>query len=604
MSQPLPKTSYTIENAKEHLASLLHLMKIDKVYFVDDSLGDEPNVNEFIGLIRKIQDIDKLKDGLSFFEFKDDLDLFIDNINDTWDNLTPDQRNKCFVVVYKAVGKDYTSLDVSSSLKTFFNEDICVLCSPAQWEQYILHTHHKGSNNILVLFDQDLNKSGGVFVTKKGEDLIIDIKKGGYRSNIFPALFTYTITNIEEELSQRVEIVEKFKKAGEALSNEDFFVFTKDRLYKPDLFADAIKKLFLNQYCEQVKDKTLNLALEAFNKTIEELKLLDTYSFDFAILKSSLNEGIWEVETLLRVINIYLDNFIKVEMIKTDYLLSANEAFEKAHAISKSFNISVEGINTQPYQKPIELRAKEIYEQGEIINGLYKPLENGDIFELTDLGNKKSMYVLVAQECDLMLRSTGERKLQTATLLYLSSKKIKDLVADESKSFKNYETNGRPFTFWDTRYKLDHFETTKVGIVNFTNSPLVVDLNFLDLVSFNHLGEAEIELKNKNRIKLQASLEARENIVIPKLIEKKKEINVLLRGLPKNKDRYKALNSKLSPDLVIIGDKKIPVAMGKSSFSLKVKRIKRLRQPYARLLLEKYMEYLTRNALLHDFAKK
>ncbi|MEA5404202.1 hypothetical protein VB776_14825 [Arcicella sp. DC2W] len=476
-------------------------MKIDKVYFVDDSLGDEPNVNEFIGLIRKIQDIDKLRDGLSFFEFKDDLDLFIDNINDTWDNLTPDQRNKCFVVVYKAVGKDYTSLDVSSSLKTFFNEDICVLCSPAQWEQYILHTHHKGSSNILVLFDQDLNKSGGIFVTKKGEDLIIDIKKGGYRSNIFPALFTYTITNIEEELSQRVEIVEKFKKAGEALSNEDFFVFTKDRLDKPDLFADAIKKLFLNQYCEQVKEKTLNLAKKAFDNTIQEFNILDTYSFDFAVLKSSLNEGVWEVETLLRIINIYLDDFIKAEMIKSDYLLQANEAFEKAHAISNSFNISIEGIKTHPYQKPIELRAKEIYEQGKIINGLHKPLENGDIFEVTDSKGKKSLYVLVAQECDLMLRSTGKRKLQTGTLIYLSSKIVKDLIADESKSFKEYETKGRPFTFWDIRYKLDHFENTKVGIANFTVSPLVVDLIFLDLVSFNHLGEAEINFKNKNELK-------------------------------------------------------------------------------------------------------
>ncbi|MEA5402293.1 hypothetical protein VB776_05180 [Arcicella sp. DC2W] len=108
----------------------------------------------------------------------------------------------------------------------------------------------------------------------------------------------------------------------------------------------------------------------------------------------------------------------------------------------------------------------------------------------------------------------------------------------------------------------------------------------------------------KGSLKLQASLKAREKTVISQLLDKQKEINMLLKGLPKNKNRYKALSSKLCPNLVVLGDKQIPVNMEKNSISLKVKRIKRLRQPYARLLLEKYMEYLTRNALLHDFAKK
>lgn len=606
MSQALIKSLYTTENAKEHLTALLGLMKIDKVFFVDDSLlSDEPEVTAFIGEVRAIKDINVLKDELTFIEFNEDLEFLIDNINETWEKLSSAQKIKCFEVVYKALKKDYTGLNVASSLKPYFNDGSLILCTPVEWEENHFRNHHVKSDNILVLFDQDLSKSEGAFTIKKGENLILDIKRKGFLSNIFPALFTFTITHIEQEIAERERIIKQYNQSDEKLSSEDFFVFTKDRLNKPDLFADAIKKLFLNQYCEQVKNKTLNIASKAFTNTIQELNLLDTYSFDFAILKSSLNEGVWEAETLLRIINIYLDDFIKKEMIKSNYLLQTNEAFEKAHSISNSFNISIEGINKNPYQKPIELRTKEIFEAGEIINKLYKPLENGDIFEIIDSNNRKSTYVLVAQECDLMLRSTGKRKLQTGVLIYLSSKTFTALNKDEKLAFCDAETQSRSFSFWDTRYRLDHFENDKVGIVNFTNSsPLTVDLNFLDLVSLNNSGEAEINLKSKNRLNLQMSLKKRETIILSHLIDEKTKLDKLLKGLPKNKDRYKDLFAKLCPDLVLIGDRKVNISIDKNKISLRIKRLKRLRQPYARLLLEKYVNYLTRNAEQYDFAKK
>lgn len=594
MSQPLSQTLYTIENAKEHLASLLHLMKIEKVYFVDDSLDNEPNVNEFIGHIRSIEDIGNLKDNLSVVEFNDDLELFIDNIKDTWDNLTPVQKITCFEVVYKALGKDYTGLNVSSSLKPFFNEDILALCSPTQWVEYV-QTHHVGSNNILVLFDQDLSKSAGAFETKKGEDLIMDIKKGGIRSNIFPALFTFTIQEVDEEIGERNRIIDEFTKKDENISSEDFFVFTKHRLHKPELLADAVKKLFLNEFSERVKNKTYKLTQNAFNKTINELKALDTYSFEAAVLKSSFKEGIWEAETLLRMINIYFEDFLKEEMIDSNYLLNTNEDLTNAHSISNCFDIALNEVQKSPYLKPKQLRAKEIYESGEIINTLHKPIENGDIFELKFENGETNSFILIGQECDLMIRNKGSkegnRSAKSAILI-----KINDIE------------NPRKYVLKNDNYVLEYFkeESFNPASINFTEL-LNIDLSILDLSVFDTNGKSNIDILSSNSRKeyFSSAVRKRYDVIEKELGDKLKYTFELLDklGIDVTTEDGKNLIKQLSPKALIIGDLQIEKLVTRNEINFEIKRIKRLRNPYARLVLEKYMRHLARSAEQHDFAK-
>ena len=511
MSQPVPKGEYTTEDAKQHLSLLLTLMKIDKVYFIDDSLSKEPDINEFLGLIRSINANDNLeiiKKGLPFIQYDSDLDIFVDNIQTQWEEMLPVEKIKCFEIAYEILDRkeEYTNINVSSVLQSYFNEGVLVLKTPTEWEAYF-ETFIPNNENIVALFDQDLSKEEGKYITKQGQDLILDVKKKGYESNIFTALFTFKIQKLDEEIETRTKIIHEFQKQDEVISSADFFVFTKDRLHKPHLLADAIKKMFLNQYCERIKNETIAIARTAFDETITVLETLDTYSFDLAVLKSSYKEGIWEVETLLRIINLYQEDFIKNRMIKDEYLLKTNGDFEKAHTISKLFNIPLsDNIATSPYSEPIQLRQKEIYEFGQVINNLHKPLENGDIFELIFEDDSKGTYILIAQECDLMIRNQGDKKgnrsAKNSVLL-----KVDEIPMVDVKKFK-WKNDNYKIEYWGDDLK-------QTASINFTES-LNVDLSILDMVSFNEEGKAILNLSNEN-IRLghfSSSLKARYTFII------------------------------------------------------------------------------------------
>ena len=86
----------------------------------------------------------------------------------------------------------------------------------------------------------------------------------------------------------------------------------------------------------------------------------------------------------------------------------------------------------RPYSDKVKIRHKEIYSNGELINSLHKPIENGDIFQIND-----EKFILVAQPCDMMVRgkgnSAGKRTAKYVTLLQIDDITLIDF---EKKSKK------------------------------------------------------------------------------------------------------------------------------------------------------------------------
>ena len=78
----------------------------------------------------------------------------------------------------------------------------------------------------------------------------------------------------------------------------------------------------------------------------------------------------------------------------------------------------------------------------------------------------------------------------------------------------------------------------------------------------------------------------------------------ITRIIPNDNLKYDEICEMAMPEPVKLGDIKVKSTVNASTLSFEMRRIKRLRQPYSKILLEKHMRYLTRNAELHDFAKK
>ena len=94
-------------------------------------------------------------------------------------------------------------------------------------------------------------------------------------------------------------------------------------------------------------------------------------------------------------------------MVTTDYIKKVNPPIRK----SKKFNDFKFDLpfNQDPYLHRYKLRHVELYADGAEINKLNLPVENGDIFEIYE-GKLRGKYILVNQECDLMVRTNEESK--------------------------------------------------------------------------------------------------------------------------------------------------------------------------------------------------
>ncbi|HLX54313.1 MAG TPA: hypothetical protein VKR58_10245, partial [Aquella sp.] len=374
----------------------------------------------------------------------------------------------------------------------------------------------------------------------------------------------------------------------------DFLALTKERIKNPELLCDGIKKTLLNRYFESVKDKSISLIEKARTNTSMLFQALDTYDFDTTILRSSYNEGVWEGNTIFRIVNNIYEEEVKKLMINLNYPKIINPILKLSKEISDvEFEIEPE---KEPYKQKYKLRHQDIYENGDHINKLFLPIENGDIFEITD-GTGKGYYILIGQECDLMMREKGSRGSQFSTLAKINLMNKDQYVAELAKN-NNYLAN---------KFELYYFEegTTKVGIVSFLTTSNV-DFNMLDLCVFNEEGESKLDItKQFDTDLLSTSWENRYKKIIKGCTSEAKKLDMLLseikaRNLPATV-RDPIVKSIL-PNLGIFSPIGKSDSYENNIFNFGFRRVRRLKSFHAKYLLERYYRHLSRTAEPHDFA--
>ncbi|MBK9017981.1 MAG: hypothetical protein IPM82_30245 [Saprospiraceae bacterium] len=326
----------------------------------------------------------------------------------------------------------------------------------------------------------------------------------------------------------------------------------------------------------------------AFSHAIDKVKKLDTYDFDHVVLATSYSEGVWEAFTFQRIAQILYDDAIHFEMVRQNYVPQLNKDLRVSKKIRELEFKHV--VLSSPYTEKFKLRHQEFYLDGSVINPLHFPVENGDIFEIIR-GKEKLQFILIGQECDLAIRADGKgkpekegiRKLQVGTLLRI----------DHAVGLDKHGHN----------FQLDYFilDTWKPAWVEF-NNPVFVDLNFLDLTAFHPDGLAQLtlteELENINHLSF-----AWEKRYIRIKEHLQTQINAARIKIKLVKGKHK---NKLIPDLLptfAFLENLLSLTYKDDTISLGIQRIKRLRSPYSKNLLDKFTRYQSRGADAHDFAK-
>ncbi len=602
----------------ESISGILSKLNIQKVYFVDDAVNLPTDKGTFIGLVNSLIQKGRIEDLRqiqlqSALNFNQDETILAEHINKVWDEIKPRKQEQYYKKAYELLGQPQAINDsnVSNHVKEFFADGILECLTPPEWvnqRDEIIAAIPEG-NRILILFDQDLKLAGAEFISVRGEDLILEIKNRNVADKIISTLFTHTTTEISNELIDRQTICNN----GKGLIEGDFFLLSKSRLDKHDLFTDGIKKACLNTFCEIIKSRTIAVIEEAQKRTIDRLKAFDTYDFDHTVFKSSYAEGVWEPETLLRITDVIYKDYVKELINEGHYISEVNEKICSAKEVS-DIDIKIDNKVIEPYSVKFELRHQELYEGEKHLNQLRRPIDNGDIFLVTNGDKRGKQFVLVAQECDMMVRGeSGDRGSRTAIFLEINRLTSDQLYAEMKKKYE-VEINRKRFKnhFFADKFQLEYYDKGKDtnGLVHFKKD-LVIDLNVLDLIVFNETGEAVLDLNAPTYDKRFHNLawQKRYELIKSDFEQYATKMDLFNASLDlafattNNEDQRNAIKLHLQHPFSFLEKIGIQVNYGHNKFNFGIKRIARIRMPKSKHLLDRYYQHLSRFAELHDFAR-
>ncbi|MGI8923365.1 MAG: hypothetical protein ACR2HJ_04890 [Fimbriimonadales bacterium] len=262
--------------------------------------------------------------------------------------------------------------------------------APQAWQtgkQDILAT--LATEKTLLIFDEKLGQN-----VASGTDQIKEIALTPDGGNAVYVLLSYGIQAGEEHARTRAFQADNIaataipKRNWTDAANIDFL---QNRLRAAIMWKESAN---LRRLCKRAMSNAVILA----EKRVRALTPLE---FDEVVFRSSFEEGVHEMDTLVRVYTNALASHLRENLRQNKGALKDIDTLRKYRT-----NLSRASEGSEAWK----LQREEYYEAGSYINGCRMPIEAGDVFEVTaDNGEVLGEYVLVAPPCDLMIRSTGGR---------------------------------------------------------------------------------------------------------------------------------------------------------------------------------------------------
>lgn len=597
----------TLYDAKKAISKLLKATNITEVYYIDDIFQDDKEIDEhFEEFLAAIEEC--LSEGHTEDIPKKIIYAGIDNLEDEvrrwWTEVTLDQKKQ---MLKRYISGYEENRQPTVSIQAVMDER-CICCSPSVWDkEYKTNVKAKISagQSILLLFDYALSKERtGLQYAEEALDLDTDCAYCGIISNQF---------RIDNEFQQR----DDYKKQNPKhyiypLSKERLTIDTEDY----SAFISGLKNILWVKHIELIKEHTTAILQKAFNETINRYLDIQPPTYKQIIVDSSYTEGCQEIDTTLRLFQIILDKKIK-ESITEDTLSLINKNSDLILDIQAQSDVNCQypEVNDQA----ISFIKDERFLDGSIINSIYAPIQNGDIFKIN-----KTLYILLCQPCNISIRSEGKRgnndydtgflvKLDLTKNIGVSKKHT--FYSVWSKIENELQNKGvRPEILQSQKKELAKL----LELENASNIPLTFkignpgklytvrlkdfhtfSLSLLDSVSFNKDGKAIINSVTTGRpIWLHRNLYERQKQIIDQMKDWrqfKHNLNELCYDCQWLFD-IKAISSKLFNGIKYEYSENDQII-------LPIQRIGHYRRPYSDDLLTQFSHYISRAGFPHPFVK-
>lgn len=588
-----------ISNAKEVLHSLLSLGNIARTVYIDDVFAYQDVVDTELAIGwfgRALAEFpDKALKLISVSYPVPDEDIWRVEFREKWEQLSSSDKTKIVDTLAETINpRLFKDKVAASQLKSLFPSEFDFReVSPSVWikQKNQLLAGIPENSRIICLFDQDLSEESG-FRDKgpsSGGGLLKDLVDDQNKLNLICGILSHTIPSIKDEHDYHEKFAHDYQ-IGE-LSPQKFLPLTKTRLNEPIKFVDGFKKLLLHELSETIKFSLLQVLDQAHATARKKIQSLDIYAFDRIILKAAHQANEWEIETIVRLFQIYQRNDVRIRLTNADNAIALNELIVKARPTSQVSTFEEEYV----YPRVREIRKEELYEEETLIK--HRPIETGDIFVCNEGKDQEKFYVLLAPPCDLAVRLNGTRSQKYVSLVP---------IVKINNKYTSRKTRAEWQDFWSTRTTVDNFfdGTNSLAVLEFKNA-LAVKTDVLDLTVLNSDGFCKIDVNN---VSLPTSLTQGWQILLNNLVSSYLLLNNKLLSV-KNLLASSDLDSDLQQELweTVLPEFVFPlnlptVKYENGIFDFKLRRVKRYRQPGADGLLRSYTQFLSREAHEFDFA--
>jgi len=445
----------------------------------------------------------------------------------------------------------------------------------------------------LFLVDKDFSKEG------ESEDKGLEIAKDILRKiksydKTQCVIFTQDVAAREKDENEARKLyIDKNGFSSEGLSGR-LMVLAKSRVSDADSaessLALGLKNSFIRTLLWAIAKGVIEKSVETSKTTLEKISEANIYQVSSVLFESTSEEGGLEIDLIHRIISaewqdsaasFLLSTPEVIELLARGRQLYGCNPEEKDDSEQSRLESSKELLST--------ILRTELWHNGDIVNKMHSPIANGDVFEVTETGDR---YVLVGQPCELMIRGGGSRKVYDAVFLPIQTKEL----ASKTKA-KKFHEKPEPGVF-----SLFESSSTLVDngaqVIDLTE-PTTINLSFLDLCSFNEDGLLELNENTAPSLPLlteglKLRFEKYQDLVLnssSKDIKKSALSNLVNFPTPLFSDDYTSLA-------------KVELTLEQGCVCAPLKRVERIREPVAEEILAEFYRYKARKAWGSDFLAK
>jgi hypothetical protein len=559
--------------AKRIIEQLLDAAGVRRVVSIDDMYADRFPVEEALALVAQLGP-EATKDIFSNypqFTGVPETDIRNREIRDIWAQIDIAARRRLMTLLEERTGvpQEETPNEVIdekavATLPELFGKYGLATLSLGDWRKGKTDFVNEEMPPTFIMVDEDFSREGGG--ANEGINLTRELLAAPNPERILCALLSHRygaekIHDDWEELSKK----EKFDKSKFVLIPK--LLLTED----PIGFARLVKLAILNGSVNKLKLKVLAILDKAKEEARSQLDAIDIYDFDQIVFRSSNREGVWELDTLFRVFELFHGK-------EARKLAREDEELRNFAAEIRRISQIPTNSRSAPSYKTIEVQRLELYEDGAYLNSQLTPIDVGDIFQKTSGVGKR--YILLAQSCDLMVRPEGVRNPFINEAIVAEIVTLRPKHPDDFGELKFLDPNNEVPSFVDFK------RTYSIRLIA------------LDFCAFQLNGEAKFEIGSgcpDRAIPAWKEHHAKISGEVEKLLTRVE----MLQKQGVKLAFATALVAKCSNEGLFSPKVDLPT----NTLSYGMKRIGRLKQPRAAALLSRYANFMARQAFDHDFGE-